>query len=190
VLAAVALAQPADRGRVRITELRLDYKQTPYYDTQTDPRAKRMHDWLQILAEYEAEGGRDGWVDDVSLTWYVAVLPKAGGRPILMQRTVTYVDVERGSHRADIYLRPGFIRRYYGERRIDRDAIAVYVEAKVNGVRSSRIEESKGKFPRNWWETEDPRSIIKKDEELLIRNETPFAPLDYDFYEHIRTSGK
>ena len=188
VAPAPAQERPRERGRIQITDLDFEYMQQPAYrGAASIPGARAQHDWLQIRLKYDSEGGRDGWIDNVSLSWAVFMRPKDGGRPFVLRQTIAYVDVEDSrNHLAVVYIRPGFIRRYYGDKRIDAQDVAVYIEAKVDGVTSDRKHFTRGRVPREWWEVDDPRRANIKTDELLARTDTPFGPLDYDSYEHIK----
>ena len=150
----------------------------------TDPRARSDGEWLQIMVDYKADGGKDGWIDELVLEWCVEISVK-GGKDILLKRTVTYVDVEDGERHAVVYIRPGFVRRHAGNgKRFGKDDVKAYVVARVNGTKSDTV-----KYPQQgksqWWENQPPK-VIALNGELLTRLETPFADLDYDFYEHIK----
>jgi len=184
-----SFGQTRKRGAIRIADLDIEHKYSPEFQAMSNPRATREYKWCQITIEYEARGGLRGWLDEVELEWSVIVTPKSSNKPFLLKRTVSYIDVETAkgaSHHAVIYIRPAFIRRYYGAERISKNDIGVYVRTKVNGEKSDTYNESKSKTLRgNWWEAREPR-VYERDDELMTRDETPFAPLDYDFYEQLK----
>lgn len=190
ILTVVCLPLPAQeqerRVRVRIQEVEFKNMLSPLYQAQSDPRARRDDEWLQIMLKYESDA-RGGWADEIELEWNVVVTPKTGSkRPVLVKKVVTYVDVEDGEHHAVVYLRPTFIQRYYGAKRVSRGDIWIHVEAKADGAVADKHDYSRAtNAPKNWWQATEPRVMIV-DNALLSRDETPFAPLDYDFYEHIR----
>lgn len=185
LLPAGAWAAQASGNRAELKDIKFNVLRTPKYDVTTDPRAKSENDWLQVQLEYETSGGRDGWIDEVTLEWAVQV--SRPGKNILLRKTVSYVDVADGAHFADMYIRPGFGRRYGENRKLSKGDLRVHVQVRVNGVKMESF-----RFPReksdNWWEAEAPAVLVK--DELLPRSETPFAPLDYDFYEHTKPAGR
>ena len=191
-LTATVPAQEGRRpaGKVTIGDIKLNYYYSPDIEVKNNSAiaAKRNFEWLQIMAEYTSEGARKagngkGWIEDMTVEWTVVVTPKTG-KPVLMKRTVTYVDIEDGQHRADMFLKPAFIRLRYGANRIDWREIGVYLEIKVKDARTVRYEYNRGRMPKDWWTAEEPQVIVREGE-LLTRGETPFAPLDYDYYEHM-----
>jgi len=175
------------RLRVKLDNIRFYDRKTPNYQDHSAPQATSKYSWLQIMVEYTAEGGRDGWIDEVSLEWHVLV---QGRRTLLLHKTVSYVDVESGKHRAVVYIRPAIIRRYGKNRRISKRDVHVYVLARVNGVGSSYATYPRERIRSKWWEAKPPRVMLRPGE-LKSRDETPFAPLDYDYYEQLkpRTTG-
>lgn len=154
---------------------------------RTAPNARATEDWLQFLLEYKTTNGSGkdskgdrGWQDEVVVEWDILIKRK-DDKDILLKRSVTYLDVEdkRGTHFADLYLRPTFIRRYCKDLK-PRDVI-FRVQVKINGKTEDRW--TSDREPGRWWEAEPPKVLIRNDE-LLTRDQTPFAPLDYDSYEH------
>ncbi|NOY79747.1 MAG: hypothetical protein GXP31_01950 [Kiritimatiellaeota bacterium] len=175
------------RDRVKLNTLKFYDRKTPKFQDYSDPRAVAKNYWMQIMVEYTAEGGRDGWIDEVTLEWHVLF---GGRRTILLRKTVSYIDVEAGKHRAVVYLRPGFIRRFGKNGRIGKRDLRVLVAARVNGALSDTIFYPSGRVRTKWWELKPPRVMLRPGE-LMSRDETPFAPLDYDYYEQLkpRTAG-
>lgn len=172
------------RTRARITDMDFNTVRTPMFRETTNSKATPEYEWLQAYLEYETEGGRKGWTDEITIEWSLLVLTPSG-KPILLQETATYVDVENGKHRAVMYLRPGFIRRYCETKRPSKSQFAFYVEVVADGQRVARQEYSKTSLPRNWWRAKEP-DVRLFEAELLRPEDTPFAAMDYDFYEHAK----
>lgn len=192
VLLAVLFLSGADtaragRLRVALDKIRVYDRNTPKYQDTSDPRAGSKYSWLQIMVEYSADGGRDGWIDEVTLEWHVLL---QGRRLILLHKTVSYIDVESGKHRAVVYVRPAIIRRYGKSERMSKRDIKVYVLARVNGAASGYLFYPRERVRSKWWEARPPQVMLRPGE-LMSRDETPFSPLDYDYYEQLkpRTTG-
>jgi hypothetical protein len=60
---------------------------------------------------------------------------------------------------------------------------------RINGVKAETFRFPRERGSSEWW-TEEPPKVSLREGELLSRGETPFAPLDYDFYEHAKPSTK
>jgi hypothetical protein len=164
---------------------------SPDYSEQSYPGASNTERWAQLMLEYDVQGGRDGWLDELTFNWYVLVL--GGSTPrLLMSRTVTYLDVETQgeTHHSIMYIRPETLKRYYSTRgRLGTRDVLVYVEVLVDNVRVGEYEYNKSRtpVPPRWWQFKEPEVNVLP-YGLLSRDMTPFAPLDYDFYNFIKPS--
>lgn len=190
----MALTLPAaaqtDAPKVRVNKVQPQKVRTPaYVNGSVDSRAQATADWLVFLMEYQTQGGtgkgadgRPGWQDEVTVEWNV-LIPRKEGKDLLLHKTVTYVDVEdkKTLHVADLYLRPAFFKRQM--KGVRPSEIKYYILVKVKGQ-----TEAKYRFPERdtskWWEWEPPK--VQLVDELLTRDQTPFAPADYDFFEAIK----
>jgi len=178
-----ATAEP----KVEVRDFDLNWVQTPDFKDDSDPRAKNDQQWLQIAIEYATQGGQDGWLVEVELKWYVLMLNGTTSR-LLLSKAVSYVDVwEEEKHHAVVYVHPRTLKRYYARNgRISSRDLLVHVEIKVGkfSAAARNFPEALPKgIPPNWWEN---RNVNVLDGKLLSRDETPFAPLNGDFYEVIK----
>jgi hypothetical protein len=181
--ASLAAQDGRSRTRANVTRLEFNRLRSPYLKgTTTHSGAEPEYQWLQVFIEFDIQGGRNGWTDEVTVDWFVLVRPP-DARPMLLQETTTFVDVEDGKRHAAVYIRPGFIRRYCGTRVPNESHFAAYAEVSAGGQRLTREEYSRSRQPDNWWRAKEPQVRLVADE-LLPPAETPFAMLDYDFYEH------
>ncbi len=179
------------KSKVVIKQIVVDKRKTPSFNGAFSfPGARVYQDWIQILCEYQTTNGQGrgadgklGWHDDVTIEWSV-LLRRKDLKDILLHRSVTYVDVEdkRATHYADIYLRPGFVARYAKD--VTPRDIYVYAQIKVNGQTEARKRLDRNDDAK-WFDWETPKVIVNNNE-ILTRDETPFAPLDYDLYEQIK----
>lgn len=179
------------RTQLEVKKIRVTDRETPdYEDDLSQARGSEM-DWLMILLEYDTAVSRGEYTDELTFSWSVAIIPK-GERPIVMKREVSYIDIEAGSrHYAVMYVRPRFLVRYYGDDRVRRNDIKVFLEVQDhNGevVQRHHYPEKSPKPVRNnvfWWQLPEPQ-IRRFDGELLTRLDTPFAPLEFNYYEYIK----
>lgn len=184
VVMSIALSAQAQDVRCRITDLDLRTVRTPQFQDSRFGSSGSRYEWLEAIVEYETDARRGEWTDEITIEWSLLVRP-GDRRPLLLKRRVTYVDIEEGDHHAAIYLRPGFVRRYTEQKTPNESDFAVYVEISAGGDRLARAEESKQRQPDNWWRAGEPNVKIVEGE-LLPRTETPFAHIDYDYFEHIK----
>ena len=91
-------------------------------------------------------------------------------------------------HNAVVYIRPNFLRRWYGADRLSDGDVWVHLEVYADGNRVASEDFGRSRLPGegNWWNARGDARIRFFENELLSRDETPFAPMDYDFYEHIK----
>ena len=181
-----------------ITRLDLGYVKSPTLAV-TMPAGKGMggaDSWLQMYALFSTQGGlghdvdgKSTWHDEVTVEWAVMIMPRSNnrtGKPILLRRSITYVDVDdsRREHCADMYLRPGFLKRCCGSTQLGRRDLKTYVRIKMNGQTVASLSSDPTDKTR-WWEQEPPRVDVQENE-LLTRDETPYAAVDYDRYEQVK----
>mgnify|MGYP006300104953 CR=1 FL=1 len=170
-------ANDVDLEKIEVREVR-----TPVYDAESAPKARARYDWLQIMIEYDADGGGDEWIDRVAFEYRVRL--RIPGPDIVLARTVTYKDVPEGTQHAVVYVRPRFILRHNDGRSLGRNDVQVLVHAVVNGDSSGYMHYPEDRPSSRWWEDSDHRQV---DNELYNRLETPFAPVDWDYYQDIVT---
>jgi hypothetical protein len=184
--------QAQQRTTVKFDKFDFNNPRTPEYKDRSHPQAKVTGQWFQIYTQYTAQGGggRDGWLDELELRWSVLIRTNEG-LYILLQTKAAYVDIESDGTRrnAVVYVRPAFLRRHCGkDRGVGRGNVWVHVEAVVDGQVVGSEEYAPTSPPAaNWWQAKESRQVKLMDGALLTREQTPFAPLDYDFYEHLKT---
>jgi hypothetical protein len=147
--------------------------QTPEYQIKRSQTAARTRDWFQIITTYDTD---PEWVDEVQFTYYVLVKnknPASHGPPqSLFKGEVSYINVEKGKHKSDMFIHPSTLSRYG-----DVQAIAVLMTVQGRLI----AMESKPPSNQRWWEALQPQ-----DGYLLNRMQTPFAMLYFDDYEAVK----
>ncbi len=148
---------------------------TPEYQVKQGI-AQRSRDWYKVEVIYDTE---TEWLDEVSFTYYVVVkaakaTPGRNSLFTLFKGDVTYINVERGRHKSDIYLHPSTIARF-GE--VERVAAVVNVGGRLVAMEGK----PDGSVSQRWWEQLSPQ-----DGYLLNRMQTPFAMINFDDYEAIK----
>lgn len=162
----------------RITQFQVKLERTPKY---ADSKESSKRNWARFTVRYDITGV--SWVNELEIKWTVLTLDESK-KPIVLQQSVIYEDVEEGrNHFGCVYLKPSFSKRYQGKASLDTTSYSVYIELLVNGTRVASHEDKKhGSLPRNWYRQADNARTLPG--QLLPKSKTPFAPLDYDFYEH------
>ncbi len=181
-MAQVGMPVPASSGSaaaggvpIEIRKIKGGTAQTPEYKLASNVGAIRPRQWYIINTEYRTE---PDWVNQLDFRYYVLVKPKRGESqaPVLFVGDVSYVNIERGDHLSAVFLHPSTLARFGTPE-------AVAVEVRADG-RLVAIE-SLPKTSQRWWEQLQPvRGSV------LNHLETPFAMVNYDMYEAIKTASE
>lgn len=169
--------------RAEVKKLRVLYRETPRFADE-DSGIDNQRDWLRVLVEYETAVSAGGYTDELKLAWSLAIIT-AEDAPVVMKREITYLDVPAGEHYAVVYVRPGFLERYYGNDSVRQKDLKVYLEIRNKGKVVRPFHYPEERPAQLWWTLAEPR-IRRMDGELLTRLETPFKSLEYDAYEYIK----
>jgi hypothetical protein len=183
----------AQRGdaqvRITISDMDIRLKRSPDFTDDSYAKAKDGDlEWLQFVIEYATKTPpSEGWLDSLTLRWHVLLLGGKDDKRLYMTETVEYIDIQDDDdHHAIAFMRPRAILRHFDDRgKVRPNNVAVYVEALVNNVRVGDYTYNKTKetLPDAWWRHP---SLTKIENALLSRDKTPFADLNYDYYETIK----
>jgi hypothetical protein len=171
---APANAPAADR-MLNIKRINAEKVKTPDYVVKPPLPTQRTREWYKVEVVYDTD---PEWVDEISFTYYVVVKAKQPmpGRSAftLFKGDVTYINVEKGRHKSDIYLHPSTLARF-GD--VERVAALVSVGGRMVGMEGL----PSGSTSTRWWEQLPPQEGY-----LLNRTQTPFAMISFDDYEAIK----
>jgi hypothetical protein len=176
--AGVFAQTPAAADRlVSVKKIDAGKAKTPEYQAKYVTAQQRSRDWFKVEVIYDTE---PEWLDEVSLTYYVVVKAKqpiAGRSSLytLFKGDVTYINVEKGRHKSDMYLHPSTLARLG-----DVERVATVVSTGGRVVVMEGVPSLSGANPR-WWEQLPPQEGY-----LLNRTQTPFAMINFDDYEAIK----
>lgn len=145
---------------------------TPEYSLRKNQTQQRSRDWYEIACLYDTE---PKWLDEAKFTFYVLVRSREqSGPPVMLFRgEVTYVNIEKGRHKADIFIHPSLLARYGAVERV----------AVVANAGGRTMIETDPPATQRWWEQLSPQ-----DGYLLNRLRTPFAMINFDDYEQIKVA--
>lgn len=158
---------------LRLKDIKYDDRvQTPMYQNSSERGQSSQKHWLRVILEYETQ---NDWIDELEFTYYVLIRDARGGDRAF-RKTVSYVDIRKGRHISDIFMRPNTFER------MKASVIHAAVVIKARSVAGMKViaQSSTLKQP-NWWER-----IPSMEGVLLNRGETPFAFVAYDNYELIK----
>lgn len=170
--AACAFGQVAAPGAdiIRIRKMVPTKEKTPLYTTSMRTQTSgRQPDWWRATVEFDTA---PEWIDELEFTFYAYLEDQsARNAPKMFRGVVTYMNVPKGRHLADIFLQPSFIARMGVVKQL---AVVVKHQGVVVATESSATTP-------NWWDTMPPVDGV-----LLNRAQTPFALVDYDAYNFIK----
>jgi hypothetical protein len=182
LLPGVAAAQVRMVKDFQITRIDRDLIVTPQFayggaDQFTGPPAGgEPNRWLRVEAEFTAT---PVLTDQLTVKYYILF----NGN--LFTGEVTHVNIPAGrERRSAIYLPPRVVARYTGNRALAPNMVQnVAVQLVQQGAVKDEL--SLGRAQPQWYAALAAISGL-----LLNKNETPFAPLYWDRYEQIKTSGR
>ena len=169
----------------RIDKIRLTSEKTPYFSSSGH---SSQGNWLAINVDFSTKVAGE-WLNDLDVR-FVVLMELENGRFVYMDKAITYVDVQNGrQHHVVAYVKPAFFERYMKSSRPDANRISVHVELIVGGRRvASEDRNANVKIPKDWY-----RNLSKLRDmsgELRAKSTTPFAPLDFDYYEEEKIDTK
>jgi hypothetical protein len=178
LLPAAATAQLRLVKDFQITKITRDLIATPqfaYGGAEQYPAAESNR-WLQVEVEFAAT---PALTDQLTVKYFILF----NGN--LFTGEVTHVNVPAGRERRSvIYMTPRTLVRYGGNRPITVNSVPnVAVQIVQQGAVKDEL--SFARAQPQWYAALPPISGL-----LLNKNETPFAPLYWDRYEQIKTSGR
>jgi hypothetical protein len=146
-------------------------------------------DWLEVevgikIPAGNAEQKKIGFINQVTVKWYVAVdNPDAKG-VIKLSKTINHINVPIDEEIfSSVYMSPSAIKRLTGKDKAGKSAVrAVGVEVLVDGV---KVGEAADKQKVGWWSA---GSLSDQSDKfpLLNKDETPFSMLWWDRYAEIQ----
>ena len=174
----VSNAAFAQKAVAQIKGVKIGTVMTPDFK---DSREPNKNYWCRISVDFGTSGAK--WLNEIDVKWTVATF-NADGKLLVMRESMTFEDIEEGrKHTVCAFLKPSFPRKYQNRSQFDTNNIAVYVEILYGGKRIGAYDDKRiGKLPDKWYEKVQNGVSLKG--QLLPKSKTPFAPMDYDSFEH------
>jgi hypothetical protein len=154
-----------------------DKLRSPLYNASGERAQSSQKAWLRVSVEYETQ---NEWTDQLDFTFYVLVRSAKNGERVdrVFRKTVSYVDIAKGRHVADVFIRPNTFARM--EAKAVQAAVVVSVRG-ADGMAPYELGSESTLEQREWW-----KSIPSVEGTLFNRDETPFAFIACDNYELIK----
>jgi hypothetical protein len=146
-------------------------------------------DWLEVevgmkIPATNADQKKVGFVNQVTVKWYVAMKNPDGKGVIKLSKTINHINVPIDEEIfSSVYMSPSAIKRLTGKDKAGKSAVeAVGVEVLVDGV---KVGEAADKQKVGWW---NAGSLSDQSDKfpLLNKDETPFSMLWWDRYAEIQ----
>lgn len=183
-IAAGDLALGQDKAKIS----NLSFDELPSPDLPgTKNKSFKPKDWLEVEAgitipAMNREMAESGSLDRVLVKWYVAIEEKSSGKPILMTKDITHINVPIDEEfYTSVYFSPNTIKRITGSDRAAKNKVKVVaLEVLINGV---KVAEETSSMKSGWWNSP---SLSRGDRyPLLNKYETPFKVYWWDRYAEI-----
>ena len=174
----VAQTAQAQKVAAQIKGVKIGTVKTPDFKDSREPNNKY---WCRISMDFSTAGS---WLNEIDVKWTVATF-NADGKLLVMRESVTYEDIDPDNRKHSVcaFLKPSFPRKYQKRSQFDTNNIAVYVEILYGGKKIGAFEDKRiSKLPDKWYEKVQNGVSLKG--QLLPKSKTPFAPIDYDAFEH------
>jgi hypothetical protein len=183
------LATPAHaQGKAEVSNLTFDDIPSPEFQGVKN-KSFKPKDWLEIEASMKipatnADQKRAGYLNQVTVKWYIAVKNPDGKGVIKLTKTINHINVAVDEEvYSSVYLSPANIKRLTGRDKAGKSALeAAGLEVLVDGV---KVGEAAVKQKEGWW---NAGSLSDQSDKfpLLNKDETPFAAAWWDRYAEIQ----
>lgn len=185
-----ASAQQANTD-FQIIKITPDLITTPDYSYNLGPQGKKVSknkDWLEVEVsfDWQPRDPKPDFLDELTFNYYILLNNKNRENPqgTLLTGSVTHVAIPQSKAMNSVmYVSPRILERFF-EGKSPNTASAAVVDVGVTitkpGV-TAPLAFSSWKGKGEWWSpmTGTPNYVLNK-------NETPFAPLAWDYYEAIK----
>jgi len=187
-ISAISAFGQAPNTEFRVLNIQPQFLGSPTYGgVRYDKRGSRGKEWLEVEVTFEWQPRlRDPkYADELTFNYYILLKNKSALYPqgTLLVGSVTHTSIpqERDMHSV-VYISPRTLERFFDGRvpgNVDQALVDVGVTVTRQGqeVASASWKSRSG----SWWPQfqQTPGFVLNK-------NETPFAPLAWDYYEAIK----
>lgn len=195
ILLIAALSIPLAKAQVNqeftIDSIIPDMVKSPEFNIGIGPKKRSNNkDWLEVEVEFSWQPrGRVEvpFTDELTFNYYILLNNKSPKAPqgTLLVGNVTHVAVAVGKKmRSVMYVSPRTLERFF-DGKIPTNASSAIIDVGVTITKQGQlVAESSWKGRGQWW-----AQMQQVPGYVLNKNETPFAPLFWDYYESIKARG-
>lgn len=183
----IATAQPAKD--FQILKITPDLATTPEYNFSYGPKNKKVQknkDWLEVEVsfEWQPRDQKPEFLDELTFNYFILLNNKSRENPggTLLTGTVTHVAIPQAKGLNSVmYVSPRTLERFF-EGKIPSTASSAITDVGVIITKQGQtVAEASWKGRGQWWS-----ALQQVSGYVLNKNDTPFAPLAWDYYEAIK----
>jgi hypothetical protein len=184
-----AIAQSTS-GEFTIVKATPDLVTTPEYNVNFGPKNKRItknKDFLEVEVtfDWQPEDRNAKFLDEVTVNYYILLNNKSRENKAgtLLTGSVTHVAIPNAKALNSVmYVSPRTLERFF-DGKLPTSASAAVSDIGVTITKQGQlVAQYVWKGTGQWW-----NSMQQVSGYVLNKNETPFAPLVWDYYEAIKT---
>jgi hypothetical protein len=183
----IATAQPSKD--FQILKITPDLATTPEYNFAFGPKNKKVQknkDWLEVEVsfEWQPRDQKPEFLDELTFNYFILLNNKSRENPggTLLTGTVTHVAIPQAKGLNSVmYVSPRTLERFF-EGKIPSTASSAITDVGVTITKQGQtVAEASWKGRGQWWS-----ALQQVSGYVLNKNDTPFAPLAWDYYEAIK----
>jgi len=172
----------------RISKVEPALIESPTYSgPRFDKRVTKPQVWLEVEVTFDWQPRlkEPKYTDELTFNYYILLKAKTPQAPngVLLVGSVTHASIPQGRDmHSVVYVSPRSLERFFDGRVPATASAAVEVAAVTISKQGQGVAEfSGGSFKPQWW-----ASFQQTPGFVLNKNETPFGPLAWDYYEAIK----
>ena len=172
-----------------ILKITPDLTTTPEYSFSFGPKNKKVQknkDWLELEVSFswQPKVTKPEFLDELTFNYFVLLNNKSREYPqgTLLTGSVTHVAIPQAKAMNSVmYISPRTLERFF-EGKIPTSASAAVTDVGVTITKQGQlVAEASWKGRGQWW-----NALQQVGGYVLNKNDTPFAPLAWDYYEAIK----
>ena len=183
-----ALAQQSSKD-FEILKITPDLTTTAEYSVSFGPKNKKVpknKEWLELEVSFswQPKATKPEFLDELTFNYFILLNNKSRENPggTLLTGTVTHVAIPQAKGLNSVmYVSPRTLERFF-EGKIPSTASSAITDVGVIITKQGQtVAEASCKGRGQWWS-----ALQQVNGYVLNKNETPFAPLAWDYYEAIK----
>ena len=190
VLAIHGVSAQQSNTDFKIAKITPDLVTTPDYSFTLGPQGKKVSknkEWLEaeVSFDWQPRNPKPEFLDELTINYFILLNDKSRENPqgTLLTGSVTHVAIPQSKALNSVmYVSPRALERFFAGK-VPTTASAAVVDVGVTiSQQGQPVAELSWKGKGRWWEQQGKPTPGY----LLNKNETPFAPLAWDYYEAIK----